>query len=55
MKTSNDIALIDTNVLVYALFRESKYHDASRSLLYLAQNGQRHLCTTPQNLEVLRP
>ncbi len=50
MKTSNDIALVDTNVLVYSLFRESKYHDASRSLLDLAQNGQKHLCTTPQNL-----
>jgi toxin-antitoxin system PIN domain toxin len=47
---SDDLALVDTNVLVYALYPESEHHAASRGLLDRAQDGQVALCVVPQVL-----
>jgi toxin-antitoxin system PIN domain toxin len=47
---SDDMALVDTNVLVYALYRESAHHERCRALLDQAQAGQIDLCVAPQNL-----
>lgn len=47
---SDELALVDTNVLVYAFHREAEHHTASRALLDQAQNGQRALCITAQVL-----
>jgi toxin-antitoxin system PIN domain toxin len=47
-----DIALLDTNVLVYALDKQSNLHAASRGLLLKAGNEQsnQRFCVTPQVL-----
>lgn len=47
---SDDLALVDTNVLVYAFHPEAQHHAASRSLLDRAQDGQIALCLVPQVL-----
>jgi len=47
---SDDLALVDSNVLVYALFRECEHHERCRALLDQSQAGQRELCVAPQNL-----
>lgn len=47
---SDELALVDTNVLVYAFHRESEHHAACRTLLDQAQNGQIALCITSQVL-----
>jgi len=47
---SDDLTLVDTNVLVYALYPESEHHAASRALLERAQDGQVSLCVVPQIL-----
>ena len=47
---SGDLALVDTNVLVYALYGTSEHHSASRALLDRAQSGETALCVSPQNL-----
>ena len=47
---SDDIALVDSNVLVYALFRECEQHERCRALLDRAQAGKAALCVAPQNL-----
>lgn len=47
---SDDIALVDSNVLVYALYQESENHLRCRDLLERAQAGQVDLCVAPQNL-----
>jgi predicted nucleic acid-binding protein len=36
----SDLTLVDTNVLVYALYPEVEHHSASRSLLARAQAGE---------------
>ena len=41
---SDELALVDTNILVYALYPEVEHHVASRSLLDRAQGGQIALC-----------
>jgi toxin-antitoxin system PIN domain toxin len=46
----DDLALVDTNVLVYAFFPESEHHTASRSLLDRVQAGQIAVCIVPQVL-----
>ena len=46
----DDLALVDTNVLVYALYPESEHHAASRSLLDQAQAGPTAICLVPQIL-----
>lgn len=47
-----EYALLDTNVLVYALDKESDFHGASRTLLLRAadKSWPERLCTTPQVL-----
>ncbi len=54
MTTSGDPALVDTNVLVYALLTDCPEHEASRALLDRAQNGEEALCVTPQVCESAR-
>jgi toxin-antitoxin system PIN domain toxin len=44
MPTSADLALVDTNVLVYALFPDAPQHAAARALLGRAQEGDARLC-----------
>ena len=46
----DDIALVDFNVLVYALYGESEHHERCRALLEQSQAGQAALCVAPQNL-----
>lgn len=50
MATSDSPALVDTNVLVYALLPEADEHAASRALFVRAQSGELALCLTPQVL-----
>ena len=47
---SDDLALVDTNILVYALYQESEHHEPCRQLLDQAQTGRISLCTGAQNL-----
>ena len=47
---SDDLALVDTNILVYALYQESEHHEYCRLLLNQAQAGRINLCTASQNL-----
>jgi hypothetical protein len=47
---SDPVALVDANVLVYAHFRQSEHHAASRDLLTRAQDGGIALCVTSQVL-----
>jgi len=47
---SDDLVLVDTNVLVYALYRECEHHEHCRRLLDQAQAGRLDLCIAPQNL-----
>jgi predicted nucleic acid-binding protein len=44
MPTSADLALVDTNVLVYALFPEAPQHAAARALLDRAEKEDAGLC-----------
>lgn len=50
MTTHVDPALVDTNVLVYAVFPAEPHHVASRALLDQAKNPGAGLCVAPQNL-----
>jgi len=47
---SANLALVDTNVLVYALYAESEHHAACRALLDRAQAGELSLCFALQTL-----
>lgn len=47
---SADLALVDTNVLVYALYDEAEHHAASAALLDRVQAGELALAITPQAL-----
>ena len=47
---SASLALVDTNVLVYALYPESAHHAASRALLDKARTGSLPLCVTHQTI-----
>ena len=49
----SDLALVDTNVLVYATYEDMEHHPACVRLLEEAQNGQMLLCTSPQVLAEL--
>ena len=46
MPTSADLALVDTNVLVYALFPEAPQHAAARALLDRAEKADAGLCVS---------
>jgi predicted nucleic acid-binding protein len=51
MTTSEpDLALVDTNLLVYALLTDGPHYAPSRALLDQAQAGSLSLCVTPQVL-----
>ena len=50
MATSDDLALVDANVLVYAFYDQVEHHTACRALLERAQNGVVGLCVAPQVL-----
>jgi predicted nucleic acid-binding protein len=50
MTSVSDPALVDTNVLVYALFPAMPDHAASRALLDKAKAAGANLCIAPQNL-----
>ena len=44
----DDLALVDTNIFVYALYDEEAYHEACTILLLQAGDGQVQLALTPQ-------
>ncbi len=44
----DELALVDSNVLVYACYQESEHHDAALGLLNRAQDGLINLCLVPQ-------
>ena len=46
---SSTLALLDTNVLVYAVDTAAKHHAASQALLNQAAVPDSHLCVSPQN------
>ena len=50
MRTSNDRALVDTNVLVYAADTSSSFHERSRQLRDRGCRGDVPLVVTPQVL-----
>jgi toxin-antitoxin system PIN domain toxin len=50
MTTASDPTLLDTNVLVYALFPAMPDHAASRALLDRAKAADANLCVATQNL-----
>ncbi len=50
---SADPAMVDTNVLVYAILQDSDQFQASQDLLDRAQDGEIPLCLTPQVLAEL--
>ena len=47
---SPDAAVLDTNILVYALYEDAEHHKACRYLLDQAQDAAAALCVTPQIL-----
>jgi predicted nucleic acid-binding protein len=47
MATPADLALVDTNVLIYSLLQADPHHEASRALIERAQDGAVDLCVTP--------
>jgi hypothetical protein len=42
-----ELALVDTNVLIYSLLQADPHHEASRALIERAQDGAVDLCVTP--------
>jgi toxin-antitoxin system PIN domain toxin len=47
---SDELAVVDTNVLVYAHCEGAEHHDACRALLDRTQEGHVSLCVVPQIL-----
>ncbi len=47
---STDRVAVDANVLVYAVYRDTAQHVASRALLERGQRGELRLCLTSQVL-----
>ncbi len=47
---SDNLALVDTNIFVYAYYEESEHHIAALKLLDQAQIGQVALCISPQTI-----
>jgi toxin-antitoxin system PIN domain toxin len=50
---SVDLALVDTNVLVYSLYQNAEHHQPASALLDQGQAGQLALCVTAQVLAEL--
>jgi predicted nucleic acid-binding protein len=48
-----ELALVDTNVLVYAVYEDAPQHGASRRLLERCERGEQPLVVTQQNLAEL--
>jgi toxin-antitoxin system PIN domain toxin len=53
MTTSRELAALDTNVLVYALYADAEHHRAARLLVDQARTANAALCLTPQVLAEL--
>jgi hypothetical protein len=53
MTTSPELAALDTNVLVYALYADAEHHGAARHLVEQARTPNAGLCFTPQVLAEL--
>jgi predicted nucleic acid-binding protein len=53
MTTSRELAALDTNVLIYALYADAEYHRAARLLVDQAGSEDAALCFTPQILAEL--
>ena len=47
---SNELCLLDANVLVYAFYADAEHHAAARALLDTASNASAALCVTSQVL-----
>lgn len=45
-----DLALVDTNVLIAAVFPHHKHHSSARSLFDHIQDGELRVCVSPQVL-----
>ncbi len=50
MTTASERALVDTNVLIYAYFKDNAQSADSLRLLETAHDGEADLCVAPQNL-----
>jgi predicted nucleic acid-binding protein len=50
MTTSRELAALDTNVLIYALYADTEHHRAARLLVDQARSSNAALCFTPQVL-----
>lgn len=50
MTTRNDLLLLDTNILVYALDATAQFHAASRAVLEQARSPNAGWCVVPQSL-----
>lgn len=50
MTISNQPALLDANILVYADQAQDEHHEAAKALRDLGQRGALSLCVTPQVL-----
>jgi hypothetical protein len=47
MATPSDLALVDTNVLIYSLLEADPHHKRAKALIERAQDGKADLCVTP--------
>jgi predicted nucleic acid-binding protein len=50
MMMSRELAALDTNVVVYALYANTEHHRAARHLVDQGRNQDAALCITPQVL-----
>jgi toxin-antitoxin system PIN domain toxin len=50
MMMSHELAALDTNVLVYALYADAEHHRAARLIVDQGRNQDAALCVTPQVL-----
>lgn len=48
MPTASERALLDTNILVYAVYEDSEHHAAARRIVETARDAQAGLCVTSQ-------
>ena len=46
----SELAILDTNILVYSLFKDAEHHAASRALLDQAADAAAGFCLLPQNI-----
>ena len=51
MAISSEAALLDTNILVYAMNKDAEHHTACRALLERAFVDDVAVCVTPQILQ----